>query len=84
MTLETVTPAHKKGNRSEKENYPPISILPNLSKVFNRYISNQIAYLFDKIILEHQCDFRQGRVPQHWLIFFYEKVEEECRASASL
>ena len=36
MKLANVTPVHKKGNRSEKDNYRPVSILPNLSKVFER------------------------------------------------
>ena len=34
MKLANVTPVHKKGNRSEKGDYRPISILPNLPKVF--------------------------------------------------
>ena len=34
MKLANVTPVHKKGNRSEKDNYRPVSILPNLPKVF--------------------------------------------------
>ena len=34
MKLANVTPVHKKGTRSEKDNYRPVSILPNLSKVF--------------------------------------------------
>ena len=34
MKLANVTPFHKKGNRSEKDKYRPLSILPNLSKVF--------------------------------------------------
>ena len=36
MKLANVTPVYKKGNRSEKDNYRPVSvsILPNLPKVF--------------------------------------------------
>ena len=36
MKLANVTPVYKKGNRSEKGNYRPVSILPNISKVFER------------------------------------------------
>ena len=46
MKLVNVTPTHKKSNRSEKDNYPLVSILPNLSKSFERYISKQIAQFF--------------------------------------
>ena len=68
MKLANVTPVHKKGNRSEKDNYRPVSILPNLSKVFERCIYNQIARFFDKILSKHQCCFRNGHSAQHFLI----------------
>ena len=37
-TMKHVTPVCKKGNQSEKGNYQPVSILPNISKVFERCI----------------------------------------------
>ena len=54
LKLANVTPVHKKCNRSEKDNYRPLSILPNLPKVFERCIYNQIAKFFDKILSKHQ------------------------------
>ena len=36
MKLANVTSVHKKGSQSEKGNYRPVSILPNLSKVFEK------------------------------------------------
>ena len=59
MKLANITPVHKKGNHSAKDNYLPVSILPNLSKVFQKCISNQIAQFFHKILSKHQCGFRQ-------------------------
>ena len=37
-----VTPVFKKDDKSDKSNYWPISILPNLSKVYERIMHNQI------------------------------------------
>ena len=37
-----VTPAFKKGDRLDKENYPPVSILLALSKIFERLLYYQI------------------------------------------
>ena len=76
MELANVTPVHKKGNRSEKNNYQPVSILPNLSKVFERCIYNQIAQFFDKILSKHQCGLRKGHNAQHSLIVLLEKWKE--------
>ena len=76
MKLANVTPVHKMGYRSEKENYRSVTILPNLSKVFERCISNQIDQFFDKILSKHQCGFRKGHSAQHSLIVLLEKWKE--------
>ena len=76
IKLANVTPVHKKGHRSEKDNYQPVSILPNLSKVFERCIYNQIAQFFDKILSKHQCGFRKGHSAQHSLTALLEKWKE--------
>ena len=34
--MANVTLVYKKGNRSDKDNYRPVSFLPNLSKIFER------------------------------------------------
>ena len=45
MKLANMTPVHKKGSRYDKGNYRPVSILPNLSKVFERcYKSKSLIF----------------------------------------
>ena len=44
MKLANVTPVHKKGSRYDKCNCRPVSILPNLSKVFERWLHKQISH----------------------------------------
>ena len=78
MKLANVPPVHKKGNRLEKDNYRPVSILPNLSKVFERCIYNQIAQFFDKILSKHRCGFRKSHSVQHSLIDLLEKWKESA------
>ena len=55
MKLADVTPVYKKGNRPVKENYRPVSILPNLSKVFERCLYKQMPPYFDNILSKYQC-----------------------------
>ena len=76
MKLANVTPVHKKGHRSEKDNYQPVSILPNLSKVFERCIYNEIAQFFEKILSKYQCGFRKGHSAQHSVAALLEKWKE--------
>ena len=73
MKLANVTPVHKKGSQSEKGNYRPVSILPNLSKVFERCIYKQIYEYFENILSKYQCGFRKGHSAQHCLIALLEK-----------
>ena len=46
MKLANVTPVHKKGTRYDKGNYRPVSILPNLLKVFERCLHKKISDFF--------------------------------------
>ena len=76
MMLVNVTPVHEKGSRYDKGNYWPVSIFPNLSKVFERYFHNQISHLFDTILSKCQCGSRKGHGVQHCLIALLEKWRE--------
>ena len=46
MKLADVTPGFKKEDRIKKKNYRTISILSNLSKVFERCLYNQLSVFF--------------------------------------
>ena len=55
-----------------KDDYWPVSVLSNMSKVFERCIYNQIAHFLDKILSKQQCGFRNGHSAQHSLIVLLE------------
>ena len=57
----------------KKDDYGPISILPNLSKVFIRSIYNKLSLYFDNILSKYQCGFRKGFDAQNCLIKLSEK-----------
>ena len=73
MKYAEVTPIHKKDNKIDKENYHPRSILPNLSKVYERLMYNQIYPYFQTIFSKFQCGFRKGFNAQHCLLAMVEK-----------
>ena len=73
MKYAEVTPIHKKDDKTDKENYRPISILPNLSKVYERLMYNQIYPYFQTIFSKFQCGFRKGFNTQHCLLAMVEK-----------
>ena len=53
-----VRPALKKDDKNDKENHRSISILPNLSKVYERFKYDQMYPFFDQIFSKLPCGFR--------------------------
>ena len=51
LKLSKVTPIYKKGDRLFLENYWPISVLPTISKIFERVIHDQLYDYFNSHIL---------------------------------
>ena len=67
-----IVPIYKKNNKCEKENYRPVSILSNLSKIYEKLMYNQLYKYFDNILLSSQCSFRKGYRAQHCLLAMIE------------
>ena len=65
LKLADVTPVHKKGRKDMKENFRPISILPILSKNFEKCMFSQMSTFFDNIFSNQQCGIRKGYSTQH-------------------
>ena len=68
MKYADVTPTHKKDDETDKTNYRPISILPNLTKVYERLMYNQISPYSDSVFSKFLCGFRKGFNAQHCLL----------------
>ena len=68
-----ITPVHKKDDRTDKTNYRPVSILPAISKIFERILLYQIDKYMDKKLSKHLCGFRKGYSAQHSLLVMLEK-----------
>ena len=64
---------YKKDSRNEKENYRPVSILPNLSKICERCMYKQMNKYFDPILSKYQFGFRKGYSAQQCLLIMIEK-----------
>ena len=76
LKIADVTPAYKKKSKYSKDNYRPVSILSNISKIYERCIYDQIEKYFDDILSKYQCGFRKGYSAQHCLMSLIEKWKE--------
>ena len=68
LKLARVIPVFKDGDEFDKTNYRPISILPSLSKVFERLLFDQISNFFKGILSDLLCGFRKNYSTQHALL----------------
>ena len=68
-----ITPVFKKGERNSKDNYRPVTIFPNISKMFERCIFRQLFSFMFEFLSKYQCGFRKGYSKQHCLLAMLEK-----------
>ena len=70
-----VVPVYKKKKRTDKNNKRHVSILSNVSKIYERSFYSQMYDYFDSMFSKYQCGFRKGHSPQHCLLYMTEKIK---------
>lgn len=70
MKKATIKALHKKDDPDEISNYRPISILPTMSKIFERAATNQLVNHLEinKLLSRHQHAYRKGHSTQTCLV----------------
>ena len=66
--LASVRPIFKKGKRTEIGNYRPVSILNCFSKIYERFLHNQIASFSNEFLSDFISAYRKGYSTNHVLI----------------
>ena len=69
-----VRPLYKKDGRKENSNYRPVSILSNVSKVYEMCLYDPIYDFFENKFSKYQCGFRKGFNTQNALLSMVEKM----------
>ena len=69
-------PLFKKGNKDEPKNYRPISLLPQISKVIEKIVHEQILEYLDenKILYRYQSGFRPYHSTDTCLSYLSDKI----------
>ena len=73
LKLADVTPVFKKGDPTSVKNYRPVSVLPNVSKFFERIMLKQILEQMNKYLSQNLCGYRKGFSMQTALTMLPEK-----------
>ena len=78
LKIAIITPEHKKDEPTDKENYRPVSVLPLLSKVFERLLFNQLIKYLGKYLNTLLCGFRTAH-STHALFKHLQAWQEELQ-----
>ena len=76
LKLADITPVFKKDDATSVKNYRPVSVLPVVSKIFERIIQKQITAHIDTYLSPYLCGYRKGFNAQHALISLIEKWKQ--------
>ena len=69
-------PVFKKDSRTDKKNFRPISILPNVSKIYERCLHKQLEEYFQALFSKCQCGFQKGYSVINALLPMIEKLRK--------
>ena len=68
LKLADIVPIFKKEDQNDKANYRPISLLPLISKLYEKVLYQQIEDFANNILSPKLCGFRKGHSTQHALL----------------
>ena len=76
LKLAEVTPAHKKKETTNKNNYRPVSVFPCISKLFEKILYAQIHSFIDKFLSPYLCGVRKIYSTQDCLLVMVETCKK--------
>jgi hypothetical protein len=56
-----IVPIHKKGDKTDCNNYRGITLLPTTYKVLSNILFSRLTPYVEEVIVDHQCGFRRNR-----------------------
>ena len=81
LELPNIVPGHKKKDATDKANYRPVSILPLLSKVFEKVMYIQLYDYMENFLNQLLCGFRKTHSTQHALFILIQSWPKELDES---
>ena len=75
LKMAEVIPIHKKNDVMDKHNYRPVSVLPTISKIFEKVMTDQLNTYFEPLSSPYMLGFRKNHSCEHVLLHFIESAK---------
>ena len=72
-----IVPIHKKGDKTDCNNYRGISLLPTTYKILSNILLSRLTLYVEEIIGDHQCGFRRNRSTTDHLFCIRQMLEKK-------
>ena len=79
LKLVDITPVYKKNDPLDKTNYRPVSVLPAVSKIFERIMQKEIIDFIVNFLSPYLCGYRKVFNTQHALLTLVENWRKSLR-----
>ena len=78
LKIAKVIPIFKTGDKTLPDNYRPISLLPNFSKIFEKVMANRLTTFLEtnNLLCEEQFGFRKSHSTLHPLVHFLNNISD--------
>ena len=74
--MADITPVYKNNDRTSVENFRPGSVLPTVSKIFEKIIQKQFSAYVNEFLSPYLCGYCKGFNTQYVLLSLIEKWKE--------
>ena len=78
LKVADVSPIFKRDDPQKSDSDRPISVLPVVSKVFERFLHKQMSFYVEEYLSPYLCGYRKGLVPTSTFVFIT-RMEKRIR-----
>ena len=72
-----IVPIYKKGDKTDRNNYRGISLLPTTYKVLSNILLSRLISYAEEVIGDHQCGFRRNRSTTDHIFYICQILEKK-------
>ena len=80
LKFADIFPVHKGGDKNDCNNYRPIALLSNISKIIEKLLHSRLYFYLERngLLYQHQYGFRLNHSTTHALIATTEEIRQAC------